>query len=355
MLISPLEIPSHPVRILCNETRSRRQLPANFNNADLPLFGDELSMLIPAAKLLELNQVNVDSTGIIFRAGRILAESFNFRQEFIRWASVRNLTKFLARNYGFRTRTNLAKQALWITDNWGSAYFHWLLDALPRLYVVREQLADSTLLLPESCKDSPYVVQSLAAFAVHDFRFIEHNEVLHCRKLLVPCHVAPSGNYNERIIRALRDLFRVYYDRSSDGRSTEKIYITRSKANRRRITNEDEVIEVVKEHGFSVFAFEDYAFEDQVKLMLSARYVVANHGAGLANMLFLSAGSHVLELRRVGDKHNNCYFSLASGLDLRYYYQLCAAENQVEDTCWADVSVDLQCLRRNLQMMLAAA
>jgi capsular polysaccharide biosynthesis protein len=355
MLMSPLEIMCDRVRILCDETRSARKLPANFDQADLPLFEDELSMLIPTAKLLELNHVNVDSAGIIFSAGRILAESFNFRQEFVRWASVRNLAKFFVRNYAFRSRKTLARQALWITDNWGSAYFHWLLDALPRLYVVREQLADSTLLLPESCKHSPYVVQSLAAFAVHDLRFIEHNEVVHCPKLLVPSHIAPSGNYNERTIRALRELFAVYYGRRSNGRSTEKIYITRRKANRRRITNEKEVIEIVKEYGFSVFAFEDYAFEDQVKLMLSARYVVANHGAGLANMLFLSAGSHVLELRRVGDKHNNCYFALASGLDLQYYYQLCEVENQEEDTCWADVSVDLQCLTRNLQMMLAAA
>jgi capsular polysaccharide biosynthesis protein len=355
MLMLPSEIMSDRARILCDERRSTRKLPANFNNADLPLFGHELSMLIPAAKLLELNHVNVDSTGIIFSAGRILAESFNYRSEFIRWANARNLAKFFVRNHAFRIRKNLDKQGLWITDNWGSAYFHWLLDALPRLYVVRDQLADSTLLLPESFQESPYVVPSLAPFGIHDVRFIGRNEIVHCQKLLVPSHIAPSGHYNEGVIQDLRELYTAYYGHRRNGHPTEKIYISRRKANRRRITNEKEVIEVVKEHGFSVVAFEDYGFEDQVKLMLSARYVVANHGAGLANMLFLSAGSHVLELRRVGDKHNNCYFALASGLDLQYYYQLCEAENQVEDTCWADVSVDLQCLRRNLQMMLAAA
>jgi capsular polysaccharide biosynthesis protein len=349
----PLEIKSDRVRILCDETRSTRKLPVNFNNADLPLFGHELSQFIPAARLLELNHVNVDSTGIIFSAGRILAESFNYRLEFIRWASVRNLAKFFARNYAPRTRTNLAKQALWITDNWGSAYFHWLLDALPRLYVVRDQLADSTLLLPESCKDSLYVVQSLAAFAVHDLRFIEHNEVLHCRKLLLPCHIAPSGNYNERLIRGLRELFTSHYGQKQNGHSPDRIYISRSKATKRKIINESEVIEVLRVYGFSVVCFEDYPFQEQVKMMLHVRYVVANHGAGLANMLFMPEKSSVFELRKFGDSHSNCYFILASALGLKSYYQLCKAENPDEDAGLANVFVDVKLFRKNLELMLA--
>ena len=62
-----------------------------------------------------------------------------------------------------------------------------------------------------------------------------------------------------------------------------------------------------------------------------ARYIVSNHGAGLTNMLFMKDGGSVLELRHVSDCINNCYFTLASALDLKYFYQTCAPQNQSAD------------------------
>jgi capsular polysaccharide biosynthesis protein len=326
----------------------------NFNDADLVLFEHELSMVIPPAGLLELNHVNVGSDGIIFRPGRILAESFNYRHEFNRWISSRNLLQFFVRNYAFRTRRRLDDLAFWITDNWGCAYFHWLLDALPRLYVIRDQLPDGVLLLPNSCRNVEYVASSLAPFGLKDIQYVGGNEIMHCRKLLIPSHIAPSGNYNEIVIQALRHLYRTHYSQKETRNSCDKIYISRSKATKRRITNENEVIEVVRAYGFSVVCFEDYPFQEQVEMMLPARYVVANHGAGLANMLFLPEKSSVFELRKFGDGHSNCYFNLASALHLESYYQLCKAENPDEDAGSANVFVDLKLFRENLELMLSA-
>jgi hypothetical protein len=348
------EITDKPERILCPETVSTRKLPANFDDADINLFRHELKVLIPQTQLLALADVNISSDGIIFRRNRILAESFNYRHEFRSWANPRNLVKFLARNYGCRTRKQYDSQALWITDNWGNAYFHWLTDALPRLYVIRDRLTDSTLLLPESCRNSQYVASSLAAFNINKVDYIDPLEVVHCRKLLVPSHTAPSGNYNEGIVRGLRQLYWNYYNKPDRDAWSGKVYISRAKARRRRIINEEEVIGVVKEYGFSVFTFEDYSFEEQVKIMLTARFVVANHGAGLANMLFLSEKSQVLELRKRNDSRNNCYFALASGLNLEYYYQLCRTEDQGSDEGWANIVVDVKELRRNLLRMLGS-
>src|SRR5688500_19312228 len=52
------------------------------------------------------------------------------------------------------------------------------------------------------------------------------------------------------------------------------------------------------------------SFEEQVKLLSRARYVVSNHGAGLTNMLFMRDDTKVLELRHRSDYINNCYFIL---------------------------------------------
>jgi Glycosyltransferase 61 len=351
--MAPLEILPEKTRILYEETRSVRELPVNFNEADIELFQDELDVRIPATRILELNEVNISPDGIIFKGGRILAESFNYRHEFIRWANSERLFKFFVRNYAFRTQQRLDNQAFWVTDNWGSAYFHWLLDSVPRLYVVRDQLPESTLLLPEAFRSSHYILPSLAPFNIGSIRFVGRREVLRCRKLVVPSHTGSSGEYNEEVVRDLRQFYRSYYV-GEDCNPPERIYISRSKATKRRITNENEVIGVVRAYGFSVVCFEDHPFEEQVRMMSHARYVVANHGAGLANMLFLPERSSVFELRRFGDSTCNCYFILAAALDLKFYYQLCRAESPDKGNDSPNVFVDLELFRKNLELMLAA-
>ena len=215
-------------------------------------------------------------------------------------------------------------------------------------------MADSTLLLPESFESSGYILPSLAPFAIRDIKFVGNNQVFHCRKLLVPSHTAPSGHYNESVIGGLRQLYTDYYGKMQDVSSSAKVYISRGKAKVRKVINEKDLIAILKEHGFRVVLFEDYPFEQQLRIILNARYVVSNHGAGLTNMLFLPPGSSVFELRKRGDSHNNCYFALASALDLKYYYQLCKPENPDEDAFSADVYVDLKLFRKNLELMLAS-
>lgn len=120
----------------------------------------------------------------------------------------------------------------------------------------------------------------------------------------------------------------------------ERIYISRRLAGRRRIVNESEIVQIFKKLDFQLIRAEDLSFEDQVKLFSRARYLVSNHGAGLTNMLFMKEGGRVLELRHVSDYVNNCYFNLASALNLKYYYQLCKAEKDSADPHAADVVVN---------------
>ena len=123
----------------------------------------------------------------------------------------------------------------------------------------------------------------------------------------------------------------------------------------RKIVNENECVELLRSYGFRILILEDYEFYEQVRLCLAAKHMVSNHGAGLTNMLFMRAGSSVLELRKKNDFSNNCYFSLASALDHRYFYQLCDSPNERQDPQRADLIVDCRALEGNLQRMLSSA
>ena len=330
---------------------SRRSLPVNFRQDDLPLFGHELEREFPPAELIEMSGVRVSPDGFLFKGFKILPESFAFPFLYDRWKT-RSVLKFFVRNYLLRRARRLEGRAAWITDDWGGGYFHWLADSLTRLYTIREEARALTLLLPHMHSSLGFVRPSLAPFGVRDVRFIAADETLLCERLVVPMHTAPSGHYDEEILGGVRRLLLDAYGARVGSGDGERLYISRGRALKRRIANEEEVVAVLKGFGFRVVYAEDHTFEEQVEMASRARFFVSNHGAGLTNMLFVREGGRVLELRHQADKTNNCYFTMASALGLEYFYQTCPSDDPAEDPHTAHLRVDADALAANLRLML---
>jgi len=331
------------------QTVARRKLPVNFDQTHLPLFEGELERIIPESKLLRFSEVLASPEGLLFEGTRILPESFAFPYHLDQWKR-RSVLKFLTTNYVFRKRRRIDADALWITDYWSTGYFHWLADALTRLFVVKDRLRDLLLVLPAKFKTFEFVESSLKAFGVTNVDFIGDNEFIEFRSLFIPSHTAPSGHYNADAIRDVRSiLLSVYGDQVGEG---ERLYISRGRAGKRRIINEDEIAAILRGFGFVTVRTEELSFEQQVRTLSRARYVVSNHGAGLTNTLFMQEGGSVLELRHHADRINNCFFTLASALELNYFYQTCAAGNTKADPHEADLLVDPDELERNLRLLV---
>jgi capsular polysaccharide biosynthesis protein len=314
------------------------------------LFDHELERVLPRAELLKMHDVWASSDGFLFKGGRVLPESFAF--PFLQTdGRARGAIKFLARNYLLRERRKFEPGAAWIVDNWSHGYFHWLADALTRLYVIKEFARDLVLLLPHRYAALHFVQPSLKAFGVREVKFIGRDEVFLCRNLFVPTHTAPPGNHDAGVINGVRDLLLAEYG-GDTGAGGERIYISRGRARRRKIVNEEEVVAALREFDFRVIHAEDHSFGEQVRIASRASYLVSNHGAGLTNMLFMPAGASVLELRHEADRVNNCYFTLASVARLNYFYQTCEPETPGEDAHTANLRVDVATLKANVKLVL---
>lgn len=335
------------------ETISRRRLPLNFDGADLKLFEHELERVIPETKLLTLSDVRLSADGFLFKGLRILPESFAYPANFGRW-KFRSRIKFFTKNYVFRRVRDVGHDVLWVTDDWSTAYYHWLMDVMSRLVVMQDRLAPLTLLLPYTCANLEFVSSSLRCFNLKSVEFVGPREVLRCRKVVMPSHVAPTGNYNDDIIRRVRDLMVQALGSADYTGKGERVYISRARASKRKITNEAEVLDVLQHRGFLTVYPEEMSLEEQVKLFSRTRYLVSNHGAGLANMLFVPDHANVLELRQDGDAHRNFYFSLASALNQNYFYQTCRPASQDVDQHVADLIVDTVALERNVGLILSS-
>ena len=332
------------------ETVAKRNLPVNFDDSELALFEHELQRIIPQSRLVNFKNIRVSSDGLLFNGNKILLESFAFPHHLSEWKR-RSVFKFFATNCLFRRRKRIDKEVLWITDYWSQGYFHWLSDALTRLFVVRDRLDAVTLMLPHGYEALDFVKPSLDAFGVKNVEFIKGDEVLECRSLLLPTPTAPSGHYSPEVIRGVRGVLLSAYG-DVDHQEDERIYISRRHAGKRRIVNEDEVCDVLRRFGFETICTEELSFEQQIRVCSRARYIVSNHGAGLTNTLFMKDGGRVLELRHETDRISNCYFTLSSALNLNYFYQTCAPVDDAHPHT-ADLIVDTKELEKILCFFVA--
>jgi capsular polysaccharide biosynthesis protein len=328
----------------------QRTPPVNLHPGDMHLFAHEMQKTIPDAKLLTLKNVYATPDGTLFHNRRILPESFAVMEHFSKWRLAKRWSKYFVRTHLLQQSKTLENDAIWITNDWSTVHFHWMLDTLPRLWVLGNRMRGATLLFPGALEQNEdYIRASLQPFGYLDIRFV--HQTTHCKKMLLPLPIAPTGNYNEKVVKELQALYRSHYPAATD--VSDKIYVSRKKANKRRVVNEAEVSSFLEKYGFQTFCLEDYPFARQMQIVANARYLVSNHGAGLTNILLMATGGKTLELRQEGDASDNCYFALASALGLAYYYQICDSEYLGEDAHTANLVVNVEMLKNNVESMLA--
>lgn len=97
------------------------------------------------------------------------------------------------------------------------------------------------------------------------------------------------GNFAQRLVRdvlATTDLAPIPY-----------VYVDRRDAPRRKLTNEDQLIEALgADCGFLPFKLEQMTVFDQIALFARAKVIVSPHGSGLINAMFCGPRAHSVEL-----------------------------------------------------------
>ncbi len=319
------------------EERVSRRPPANLDASDNLLFAHEYARDLCAVETEQLSRVAVLSNGTIVRGLKLLAQSFACPPTGLRRLKV--VARALQQSLVFPHAIHVSR-GLFATDEYSNGFFHWICDVLPRIEAlnaaVAPELVTRTLVVP-SMADFPYVLPSLSLFKIGELKILRRRECAVCRDLLVLPAVAPTGNYRPTLMRSLRERFTASFGKTGGSR---KIFVSRAAAPKRKIINEQEILPVLRRHDVESVVLERLSFPEQVRLLSSTSILVGNHGAGLTNMAWMAPGSRVLELRRSGDRENNCYFSLAAALDLHYHYLQCNVTDERQPTQSADFIVD---------------
>ncbi|AZQ62236.1 glycosyltransferase family 61 protein [Flammeovirga pectinis] len=318
------------------EYNSIRTDAKNLKESDKSLFENAKTALIKPSHLLFEKNTNIFLDLIVSN------NSFKKNQSYCQINKI-SFKKRVLKNFFFLKKTNVIKKGVWCIDNWSYGYFHWFTDVIPRLIMANEVDDSYPILLPNSLAKFTFVEESLSIInqkAIFYDSTINNN----VEDLLITSHTAHTGNYNKVIIEKVRDLFTINFNTKIA--PFRKVFISREKAPRRKISNESAVQEVLLKNEIEIHYFEDYSLQKQIQIIVETSVLIGLHGAGLTNMLFMKKGGTVLEFRNHTDSKNNCYFSLASELDINYYYQL--TEGTSKNTYDANVFIDL----KNLQVTL---
>lgn len=195
----------------------------------------------------------------------------------------------------------------------GFGYAHWLLEELPRLLSVREMDFDHVI----ANGRMDFAREAMSRLGI-SAKWVEARRYSHfgSNDLIVPSLVGQPGYPTEKMARLL-DGFTAAVGRT-DGARGERLYVSREKARRRRVSNEAEVWQWLESRGFRKLCAEDLSWSEQIAAFRQAKVVVGAHGAGLANLVFCRPGTQVVEFFNRAYV-NGCYWRLAAlrGLDYR--------------------------------------
>ena len=120
------------------------------------------------------------------------------------------------------------------------------------------------------------------------------------RKILCTTMVSLHLRYPTRFARTVFDLIRFRLG-DSGASGGERVFLSRGTSTKRILRNRRQVEDTARRLGFDVICTDNMPFEEQVRRMAAARFIVGEAGAGFANIGFCEAGASILEILPFSD------------------------------------------------------
>jgi len=236
-------------------------------------------------------------------------------------------------------------------------YFSWLTTYLPRLIEIHVKYPKAILLMPEEWDEISYVKDSLLLFPDLKKKCVKADHHMFV-KHFVFAQVRPwTSQFYPEHLEQVRNLFiPTIENKTQNSKPISRVYVSRKKANRRKISNEEEIEQLLVKYGFQSICFEDYSINEQVELMQNADILISMHGAGLTNALFMKPGSVLFELTPSIDEPKQFRFPfwrMSSLLNIKYYVQFCKTIDQGETDFYSrNLKVDIIDFKSNIEKII---
>ncbi len=234
-------------------------------------------------------------------------------------------------------------------------FWHWTMESLVKLVLAQLAGFEGYVIVPPDLPQTRFVLESLSMLGLEQERVLPYDgKAWWLEQLFV---VKPIDGYYSlrRYPGLLMELRRRMLAGAEYFQGPVRLYISREQASEgRRVTNENELLQVLGRFGFHKVVMEKLSLRQQVGLAAKAQCLLGPHGAGMTHSLFMPSGSLVLEMFS-NAYVNPCILPIADILQHRYYmYPSANIKSGESDDIHALVYALELTLRRELELPAAS-
>jgi hypothetical protein len=278
----------------------------------------------------------------VFRREAIMGEPICWGIDFATWyAEQSGLETLLDRNLSRRYIDHVVRElnshtvrgeAVVMSAPGQEIYGHWLLDIVPRLYVLGQTSYQTQKIYFHNIPDWAYYF--VKAMRIDPARLRNHP----ARFFKVDSAIVPTGSKSgyrlgSVSLKAAWSQLLEFYEtpEMAEDLLGAKIFFTRRHLagnNRRSVANLDEIEACMVRRGYKVVAPESLSIPQQIRLMRDARVVVGEDGSALHNIIFCDPGAR-LGVLTLPERSNLWHLGICQILDHKIAY--CGLPEKAED------------------------
>lgn len=300
-------------KIIYDEIIVERKKPENIKRTDESLFSHEYIKKIPISYIRNLNYTFIINNSIFdIKKLRIYTKETFYENHTISKKVKDTIKNLMRSNKGFIK----IEKGIWILDTKSENFGHWMIDALCRYQLVPRDFQSYDILLPKRFTID-WILEMLDHLG-YQYKILEENKKYLVKNLILTSRAHPSGNYNLEIVNNLRDTFLAQAVKNGKNKQ-RRIWAYREHISR-TVGNFDEIEKVLKKYNFELIKTDQLTLKEKINLLNETKIISGTHGSGLINLFFMNKKSKVFEVRDLNDNLKNAVYSLASALDIKYYY-----------------------------------
>lgn len=315
----------------------------------------ELKALSNSSKtnILDIIDIYKIKNSLLSPNGLILTEDFiPIKDSIIRDWQIKILFNDLKLQYGSLNTnlniTNLNGEYISLVAPWDFTFWHWIVEHLTKVALAEHfGFKGKYIVSPRN----NFMLESLELIGINKDRLLIYDK----RSFLKLEYLYLNENIKlysgKEILFYLEQLRKSILKKVDKKNSKKRIYISRKKsANNRKIINELEIVELLKNYGFESHIMEQYSFREQVELVSNCECLIGGNGSGMTHALFMLPKSLVIEFF----SPNYTTTALFPIIDLlkHDYYMLTSPTNgiyQYGQSIDSDIYVPIELLKINLE------
>lgn len=206
-------------------------------------------------------------------------------------------------------------------------YCHFILEMLPRLQIISQSTSKPDFYILPTQQDFHHEFYTLCGIDSKKILSFELGTVIEAENLITTTLLNNWDYIDYKGLRTTKKLWlpswvNLFYQKHFnfvDVKVDKLTFISRKKAKIRHLSNEDEIIDIIKKMGFEIYYLEDMSVLDKAKLFYSSKVLISIHGAGLGNLVFCNSNNHILEILSI-DFLDNTFRMVSTIFKINYNF-----------------------------------